>query len=134
MRTNLTIRLVGVVVVVVLAGCTGGLGGGATEDGGDASSGGSGGGGAGASADWCPEGASQQFANPETGERVSMDYQGIVERDGREVCHARWETNEGEVRAMDMYFTEDREYNVIILYDGDGNVVEEFDMSAEGDG
>ena len=131
MRMNNTVGLFAVVVIVVLAGCTGGLGGGASGDGGDASSGENGGNGGGASADWCPAGASQQMANPQTGERVSMDYQGIVERDGREVCYARWETNEGDIRAMDWYFSEDGEYSVMILYDENGDVVRELEMSAQ---
>lgn len=134
MDSNRPLRIMGILIIVVLAGCTGGFGGGAGGGGAtaaDGSSNGNGGANGGAaSAEWCPEGTAQSFANPESGEQVSMEIRGIVERDGRDVCHAVWETNdnEGDVQKIEMFYTEDRGYHVMIMYDGNGNVVEEFEM------
>lgn len=134
MDTDRPLRVLGIILIVVLAGCTGGFGGGAEDGdttGADGTSGANGDadGGA-ASAEWCPEGTAQSFANPESGEQVSMEIRGVVERDGREVCHAVWETNnnEGDVQKIEMFYTEDREYQKVIMYDANGNVVEEFEM------
>lgn len=142
MGTDRTLLVLAVVVVVALAGCAGGIGGDGADAGGstaaDGDPGGSGGSdGADASTDWCPEGTTQNFANPETGEQTSMEVRGMVERDGRQVCQAVWETNAneeaGDVQKIEMYYTEDREYYEMVMYDGDGNVVEEFDMSRSSD-
>ena len=133
MNTKRTVRILGLVLVVVLAGCAGGPGGDAgAADGttGEASDGSDG-----ASTDWCPRGQTSRFANPETGEQVSMEIQGVVERDGRQVCRAVWETNQGEVRRIEMLFTEDGSYRKMISYDEDDDVVNEVEMTGPaGDG
>lgn len=142
MGTDRALRILALTLVVVLAGCAGGIGGDGAENGGtlaadgdpDASGGSDG---ADASTDWCPEGTTQRFANPETGEETSMEVRGMVERDDQRVCQAVWETNtnedEGDVQRIEMYYTQDREYYEMVMYDGDGNVVEEFDMSRSSD-
>jgi len=133
MNTKRTVRLLGLVLLVVLAGCAGGSGGdagsadgasGVTSDGND-----------GASADWCVQGQTSRFANPETGEQVSMEIQGVVERNGRQVCRAVWETNQGDVRRIEMLFTEDGSYRKMITYDENGEVFNEMEMTGPaGDG
>lgn len=127
MESNRPLRIVGVLIIVVLAGCAGGFGGGEADGGADSNGDTNG---DASSAEWCPAGTSQRFANPQSGEQVSMEINGIIERDGRDVCHAVWETNdgEGEVQKIEMFYTENREYQLIIMYDANGNVVEEFEV------
>lgn len=133
MGFNQTLRVLALVVIVGFAGCLGGLGGspdGETpgDNGGDANGGTSG---DAASADWCPKGTTQHVANPQSGEQVSMQINGIIEHDGRQVCHAVWETNdaEGDIQKMEMFYTEDESYRKIIMYDENGDVVQEFEMT-----
>jgi len=126
--TKFTILLV---VCVLVSGCAG-VGPGledaaeeaeeqANEDGGDSSDDQQ----AASSDDWCPEGQSTQYANPDTGQQVSLEFEGIVERDGREVCHYVWETDDpdGEIARMEMYVNEDETYRETIYYDAEGEVV-----------
>jgi len=135
--TKFTILLV---VCVLVSGCAG-VGPGledaaeeaeeqANEDGGDSSDDQQ----AASSDDWCPEGQSTQYANPDTGQQVSLEFEGIVEREGREVCKAVWATDDpdGEVARMEMYFSEDDSYQEIITYDAEGNVVNEMRASGSG--
>ena len=135
MKANRTTLLI-LVGTVVLAGCLGGgADGGPTGDDSSASSGDegadSGTGGSDPSSDWCDAGQRAQFANPQTGEAASWEVQGIVEEDGREVCKAVWETNQGEVSRIEMYFTEDESYRKMVTYDADGEMIDEFEF---GDG
>ena len=142
-------RTVGVVLVVlamVLAGCSGGEnpfgegGGAGTADGGGSfgSDGGSGGdgasGGSGSSTDWCQTGTSYSYASPQTGEQVSLEVQGVVSYDGRQVCKATWTSNDGQVQKMEMYYSEDDSYTKIVMYDGNGNVIGEYGGTTGGTG
>jgi|GEM_PF-3165711 len=74
---------------------------------------------------WCGESGSMQFTDPQTGEQASFDVQGVVDHEGRQVCKAVWETNQGEVQRVEMYYTEDRSYQHLVYYDAAGNVVNE---------
>jgi len=116
-----------VVALVVVAGCGGSGTQGETSADGQS-------GNQGADSDWCPAGQSTQFANPQTGEQVSLVFQGTVTYEGRQVCKATWETNdpEGEIARIVMYYTEERSYQKVVYYDGDGNVVLEQEQSADG--
>lgn len=117
-----------IVLLVALAGCLGGFGG-PTPGSGSSSSGDGGG----TASGWCPEGSTRGFANPETGDRATLEIEGIVEHEGKEVCKAVWEGNSGEVRKMEMYYTEDDSYQHVVMYDGSGTVVNEF-RAGEGAG
>lgn len=133
MTNDSTLRVSGSIVLVVLAACPGGAGGPprdggtAAADGADAAPGGESDG-DGASADWCVWGQTSRFTNPETGERVSMEVEGVVSYEGRQACEAVWEANRGGVRRVEMYFTEDRSYHVMVTYDAEWNVVNEVQM------
>jgi hypothetical protein len=118
-RHVLTILAVG---LVLLSGCTGSIPGVGGETTTTTTS---------ASGDWCPEGQTTRFASPQTGEQVSMEVEGIVTHDGREVCKAVWQTNqpENEVAKMEMYYSEDDSYQKIVTYDENGNVVDEVVMT-----
>lgn len=127
-RTRRTAGAVLLALALVLAGCSGGgnpLEDGTTPQDGD-----------GASTDWCRTGSSYSFANPQNGEQTSMEIQGIVEKDGRDVCKATWTTTEGDVQRMELFFTEDSSYSSVVMYDGDGNVVSRYSGSdpTSGDG
>lgn len=125
-------RLLLVVLVVLVAGCTSGgipaldgdtptpepaAGDGGSSDGTD-----------------CQAGESYTWADPQSGEQVSLEIQGIVEHEGRQVCKAVWETNDadGEYSRVVMYYSEDDSYQKIIYYDDQGNVVQEFEASDPG--
>lgn len=107
-----------------MAGSTGSDSGGSSGQSGSATGTDAGDGGTG-DQQWCVEGESFQFSNPQTGEQASMVYEGIVTHEGRQVCKAVWETNDpdGNVAKVEMYFNEDRSYQKTIYYDGNGNVV-----------
>jgi hypothetical protein len=117
-----------VVALVVVAGCGGSGTQGETSADGQS-------GNQGADSDWCPAGQSTQFANPQTGEQVSLVFQGTVTYEGRQVCKATWETNdpEGDVVRVEMYFSEDESYRKVVTYDADGNVLNEMQMSGSSD-
>jgi hypothetical protein len=102
---------------------------GADGSAGSAGSGSSGDGGS-TAASWCGEMGSMQFVDPQTGERASFETQGIVDREGRQVCKAVWETNQGEIRRVEMYFNEDESYQKLIYYDADGTVVNEIEAGS----
>lgn len=122
------------VLLVVLAGCAGGSGGGTgAEEGGTTTAMDEGtspaAGDSGSTANWCTEGQRAQFSNPETGEQASWEVQGLVEEDGRQVCKAVWETNQGETRRIEMFYTEDESYRKMITYDAEGEQIDEFVVS-----
>lgn len=123
------VRLVLVVALLVLAGCSGADGGpaGATADGGGETAADAGDGGP--SSDWCGAGQTVQMTNPQTGERASWEVRGVVTEDDRRVCRVTWETNQGDVRRIDMLFSEDESYRKMITYDAEGNVVGEVQLS-----
>lgn len=77
--------------------------------------------------DWCPTGDSFEYTEPETGERVSLVYEGIVTQDGRDVCKAVWETDnpDDEVARMEYYFDEEGTYTRIVSYDAQGNIIDD---------
>jgi hypothetical protein len=124
-------RVLGVAVVallVVVAGCSGGGGPGAGGDGGD---------GAG-SADWCQQGSSYSYTNPQTGDAASMNIEGIVQHEGRQTCKAVWQSEasggqgQTQIARMELYFTEDSEYTHVIMYDADGNELYEVETTPSG--
>lgn len=121
-RPKRSVATVLVVALVLLAGCSGGGGGG----GGD--------GGAG-SADWCDKGDSYSYSNPQSGEEASMEIKGIVDHNGRQVCKAVWTGSGGsdsQVGKMELYFTENGDYNHLIMYDEDGNKLYEIETTPSG--
>lgn len=109
----------GVVLLVLAAGCMG-IGGDDGDDGGD-----------GASADWCePSQMSMTQTQGIDSESASVSVNGIVERDGRQVCHIAYEfADQPGYASADFYFSEDDSYFQAIYYDADGNVVQSVDMS-----
>lgn len=114
-----------VVALMVFAGCSGSATGGGTDADGQSGSQQAEG------SDWCPAGQSTQITNPQTGEQVSLVYQGIVTHENQRVCKATWETNnpEDDIAKMEMYFSQDDSYQKIITYDDSGNVLNEMQMS-----
>jgi hypothetical protein len=141
-----TLALIVLGLALVLAGCSGsenpfGEGSPAANGNGNVGDGetiadgdGTDGAGDGGSTDWCREGESYSYANPQTGEQADMEIQGIVQRDGRQVCKASWSSNQGDVQRMEVFFSEDDSYASVVLYDGSGNVVGEFSGSDPGAG
>lgn len=113
--------LVGAVALLaVLAGCSGG--------------GGGGGGGSG-DADWCGSGTVEAIASQQSGAAMSVESQGMTERDGREVCQITYEAEgdaSGEFERMDVFFTEDQDHVEFVYYDAEGNVVGQMDYSGTG--
>lgn len=92
------------------------------------------GGGAAGAESWCPTGQTIQTSSPQTGERVTFEYEGIVTYEGREVCKAVYETeNTGdEVALTEYYFNENGSYAKYVSYDEEGNVVDEVEASSSG--
>lgn len=82
-------------------------------------------GGSGAATDWYPKGQTMQFATPRTGEQASWEVKGTVEMENRRPCKIVWEPNQGEVRRIEMYFSEEERYQRTLTYDADGRVVNE---------
>jgi hypothetical protein len=119
MSARRTLGAVLLVGVVLLAGCSGGGGGG----GGDGNAG---------SADWCQQGQSYSYANPQTGEQASMNIQGIVDHNGRQTCKATWESSssDGSIARMELFYTEDNGYTHVIMYDEDGNQLYEIESTS----
>lgn len=129
MKTN-HVSLLLLVALVVLAGCTGGGADGGTSGESDETTTADAGVG-GSSSDWCNPGQTAQISNPETGEEASWEIVGIVKEDGREVCKAVWETNQGEISRVEKFFTEDESYRKMISYDADGAVVNEVNLRGD---
>jgi len=138
--------IVAVALLVVLAGCSGDGGGGsdptdtnAADPGAGGGFGGDGGFGGPGSMDSCPAGQSMSYTNPQGGnEQVSMEIEGIVTYDGREVCKAVWQTNQQSATfsRMEMYFAVDGSYQKVRYLDAEGNLVTEINMTGgmTGDG
>ena len=124
------LSLLVVLVLVALAGCAGGDGGPATTPTPD----GTAADGDGASTDWCPVGQTMQLTNPQTGEMASWEVKGVVESDGRQACRVTWQTNQGEIRRVDLFFTEDESYRKMITYDAEGVVLSEVRLDDGGSG
>ena len=88
-----------VVLALIIAGCLGGPGNGqqqqAGQDGGNEGDGGG-------DDEFCPEGQTTTYTNPQTGEQAMMRADGVVTRDGFRTC--RWtmdmSTQEGEARMV----------------------------------
>lgn len=128
MQTDRLTLLFVVVAALALAGCAGADGGNGGNGAGTTVADG-GADGSGGSSSWCPAGQSMQMANPQTGEQASWEVKGTVQEDGREVCRITWETNQGDVRRVEMFFTEDESYRKMVTYDADGNVVNEVQLT-----
>lgn len=104
--------LIGVVVLVVLAGCSSITG----DDGGS-------------SADWCGESTAQGFQMVQSGEQVTVDVEGVVEREGQSMCHVQYEYASGQrsqYGSADFFFTEGGESFEVIYYDENGNQISSF--------
>jgi len=152
MRRHLLIGAVA--LLVVLAGCTGdggggsdptdtnaanpGAGNGGNGGGGSGGDGGTGGdgvfGGSGGpgSMDSCPAGQSMSYMNPQGASgQVSMEIEGIVSYEGREVCKAVWQIDDSDspFSRMEMYFALDGSYQKLLYYDAEGTVVTEINMT-----
>jgi len=100
--------LVGTVVLLAIAaGCTG--------------SGGGDGGGSG-TADWCTTGAFQTVAGQQADGTMTVESQGTVERDGREVCRVSYafEDTDSPYATVDVFFDEAQEHVEFVYYDADG--------------
>lgn len=117
------LSLVVVTLLVALAGCSSGGLVETTDDSGDDSSG---------DADWCDEGDSTEWTNPETGERVTLNIEGTTTHEGREVCVGSWETNDPDSDAarIEYWYSEDGSYTRIVTYDAQGNIINEFESSS----
>jgi len=122
MRRRHVLILGGLVLLVLAAGCMG-IGGDDGDDGGE-----------GASAGWCePSQMSMTQAQGLESEGGSVNVEGIVERDGRQVCHIAYDfADQPGYASADFYFSEDDSYLQAIYYDADGNVVQSMDLSQSG--
>lgn len=110
-----------VLLLTVAAGCLGGGGGG-----GDSGSG---------TPDWCGQESVGQFTGVQDSE-VTVSVEGMTERDGQQVCEVSYEFTDAESQqfaGMDVFYTEDRSYMVAVYHDGDGNVIQEIDLTERGD-
>lgn len=118
------LSLLVVTLLVALAGCSSGSLVETTDD--------SGGNGSG-DADWCDEGDSTQWTNPETGERVTLNIEGTTTYEGREVCVGSWETNDPDSDAarIEYWYSEDGSYTRIVTYDAQGNIINEFESTGQ---
>jgi hypothetical protein len=85
------------------------------------------------SGDWCAEGQTTAFSNPQTGEVTRLEIRGVQEHNDRQTCFAVWETDggDGEIQRMEMYYTQEGGYTHVIYYDGEGNVVNEIEVSED---
>ena len=118
-------------------GSGGGNGDGSGGGGGDGGDGGGFGGGDGSGAGGfgsvatCQAGESVSSTDPQTGQTVTWQVEGMVTYEGRDVCKATWETSgSSQMFARgEMYFDPDGDYRKIVYRDGEGNVVFEFDFS-----
>lgn len=116
-----------VVLVVVIAGCTGGS---LPGMGGDTPTPEPAAGGGGATgSDDCRTGGSYRWVDPGTGEQVSLDVQGTVTHEGRQVCKAVYETtgSDADYSRVVMYYATDDSYQKVVYYDAQGNVVNEIE-------
>ncbi|MDY7082171.1 MAG: hypothetical protein SXQ77_07165 [Halobacteria archaeon] len=88
---------------------------------------------AGSSSEWCAEGQTSSFANPQTGEQAKMEVIGVVSHDGRQTCKAVWTGNydEGGTQRVEMYYDEGRDYNHMLIYDENGTL--RYETKQDGD-
>lgn len=133
MQTDRVPLFVLLVAAIALAGCAGADGGSGGNGAGTTVADG-GADGSGGTSDWCSAGQSMQMANPQTGEQASWEVHGIVQEDGREACRVTWESNQGDVRRVELFFTEDESYRKMVTYDADGNVVNEVQLTGSANG
>jgi len=135
---------IGIVVLLVLvSGCSESGGGGSDPTDSDAANpaeGPAGDGGDGMFGDGgssgCQAGQSTMFASPETGERVTLEIEGIVTHEGRELCKAVWESSDPDAgfARMEMFFEAGGQYQKIVYYDAQGNEVNEIEMNGSDTG
>jgi len=114
--------LVGAVVLLaVAAGCVGV---------------GDGGGGGSGTADWCSSGAYEAVATQQAGGSVTVESQGTVERDGRQLCHVSYEIEDesSQYARLDAFFDERQEYVEFVYYDAEGNEIGRMDYTGSTDG
>jgi|GEM_PF-2170604 len=110
-------------VLVVLAGCSGILG----DDGGN-----------GSSPDWCATGqiSAEQFQGTSGGE-VTVNVEGLVERDGQELCKITYDYSDSQLSQysqLELYFNEDFSTYEGVYYGPEGNEAATFDFSGMGSG
>lgn len=95
---------------------------------------GDGGGGSG-TADWCSTGTYESVASQQAGGSVTVESQGTIERDGREVCHVSYaiDDDSSPYARMDFFFDERQEYVELVYYDAEGNEIGRMDYSGSTD-
>lgn len=87
----------------------------------------------GKTSDWCPEGASWDFAGAQ-GESANWRIEGIVDYKGGKFCHVTYAVDGGEVEGampmrMEYYFSEDEKDIYMVVKDETGKVVNEQHIS-----
>ncbi|MEA1984193.1 MAG: hypothetical protein U9N13_00895 [Euryarchaeota archaeon] len=84
----------------------------------------------GAEDSWCPVGTTMDFANPQTGETVSMEIVGTETIEGIEMCKAVVELDgvEDDVAKIEYMWSENGEAFIWKSYDPAGELVSEMTM------
>ncbi len=79
---------------------------------------------------WCPVGTTMNFADPQTGETVSMEIVGTETIEGIEMCKAVVELDgvEDDVAKIEYMWSENGELFIWKSYDSAGNLVSEMEM------
>jgi hypothetical protein len=79
---------------------------------------------------WCPVGSSWNTANPQTGEKVTMNVVGTETVDGVLMCKAVYETNseEEDFSKVEYLWSEDGNTLFWTAYDESGEKISEFSM------
>jgi hypothetical protein len=82
---------------------------------------------------WCNQGEFWESSNPATGESVRYSIAGIVNHDGRQTCKAEWTSNTEEgIARIEIYFTEDGDYQHMIGYRAENQIQYEYLIVDEG--
>ena len=106
-----------VIVLVTIAGCSGGI---------------LGGGGSG-TPDWCNQNAFAELsAGAEMDENVSVNVQGMTQREGNQVCQVSYhatETANTMYQQVDLYYNQNGSYAVMVFIDSHGEEITELDVS-----
>jgi hypothetical protein len=83
----------------------------------------------GKTSDWCPEGASWDFAGVQ-GEKANWKIKGIVDYKGGKFCHVTYDVDGGEVEgampmSMEYYYSEGQKEIYMVVKDETGKVINE---------
>ncbi|MCD4703497.1 MAG: hypothetical protein K8R64_04270 [Methanosarcinaceae archaeon] len=84
----------------------------------------------GAEDSWCPVGTTMSFADPQTGESMSMEIVGTETIGGIEMCKAVVELDgiEDDVAKIEYMWSEDSEAFIWNSYDSAGNLISKMEM------